>query len=147
MLRTLKMIGLSLLLATALGLSGCGFGDVQLEGKVFEALGASNLTKKRKEAKFDRRSPLVMPPTTGALPQPGARQADPQKELTEQQLATINDADRNKVNEKERLAREQKEFCEKNSGTTIGVDDDAIGPLGSCRKSILGAISLDGLGL
>lgn len=58
------------------GLAGCSAGDVQLEGKIFEAAGLTNLGKKAETPKVKERSPLVLPPQA-ALPEPGKQAVAP----------------------------------------------------------------------
>lgn len=60
-----------LLLAGAL--SGCGgFDGVELNGKIFEAVGLSGDSfGKKSEPKTEARAPLVLPPDTKRLPEPG----------------------------------------------------------------------------
>ena len=62
---------LPLILAVTL-LGGCGFGDVQFEGKVFDAVGLSGQQARREDPKVKARAPLVLPPDA-KLPEPGKR--------------------------------------------------------------------------
>ncbi|MGH1418795.1 MAG: hypothetical protein ACRBCJ_08045 [Hyphomicrobiaceae bacterium] len=140
----LKTMALPFALLVSLALSGCGgggLGDVAFEGKVFDALGV-NTTSKREDANLAARAPLVMPPVTGALPKPGEGGVQ-----SDQTLAGIRDPEVTKAAEKDRLARAQKEFCEKNydpSQESVGQSfEDVIGPAGRCRKSILDSVSIN----
>lgn len=88
--------GRAALLATAfaatLALGGCG--GVQFEGKVFDYMGISDKGQEP-DVKMAERPPLLLPPDTKALPQPGngvavatARQDWPQNpELVQKQVA------------------------------------------------------------
>ena len=53
-------------------IGGCSAGDVQLEGKIFDALGVSETFNNRPEPKVKARAPIVMPPDA-KLPEPGKR--------------------------------------------------------------------------
>jgi hypothetical protein len=57
----------------AAGLAGCSGGDtgVELNGKIFDAVGLAGAGKKASEPKLAERAPLVPPPRTDALPAPG----------------------------------------------------------------------------
>lgn len=58
-----------------LGLAGCGTDGVELNGKLFDAMGVSSSAQaaKREEPRMPTRSGLVVPPsTTASLPVPGS---------------------------------------------------------------------------
>lgn len=61
-----------LVFASVLTLAGCSAGDVQFEGKVFEAVGLSGQQVRRADPKVRERAPLVLPPKA-ELPPPGER--------------------------------------------------------------------------
>jgi hypothetical protein len=50
-------------------LGGCG--GVELEGKVFDYMGVSGGGSKEADVRMGERPPLLVPPTTNSLPQPG----------------------------------------------------------------------------
>src|SRR5690606_15890996 len=55
-----------------LALPGCGGVDgVEFNGKVFEAVGLTGALGKKEEPKTEPRAPLVLPPSTERLPEPG----------------------------------------------------------------------------
>src|SRR5262245_53317162 len=60
------------MLAALLGLSGCD--SLELEGKAFDWLGISGaaLAEKRSDPKMTERAPLVVPPSSARLPEPGS---------------------------------------------------------------------------
>jgi hypothetical protein len=125
-------------LALALVLSGCGSGDVELNGKIFDAMGVSPSTQKKSgDPKVAARNGLVMPPSTGSLPEPGSGVA-PQAEAD---IAFINDPDRKRSIDQSELMRRQAEYCKvhyeqaKLRGDQAA--DAAVGPAGPCRSSIL----------
>jgi hypothetical protein len=55
-------------LAASLALGGCG--GIEFQGKVFDYVGLSG-DRKEADVKMSERPPLVLPPDTKALPQPG----------------------------------------------------------------------------
>jgi hypothetical protein len=59
---------LAAIFAATLALAGCG--GVQFEGKVFDAVGLSG-ERQEADPKLAERPPLLLPPNTKALPQPG----------------------------------------------------------------------------
>lgn len=117
----------------------CSMDDVELNGGIFDALGA-NGPSKPDEPKLAARTPLVVPPTTSSLPVPGEQPEAQTADIS----ALLNDPDRLAERKKADLERQQAEFCNKNyDPTKAGMDDNAEmakGPLGPCRKSIMSAI-------
>jgi hypothetical protein len=71
-IRTLKIAASSV--ALAISLTGCGSDGVELNGKIFDAMGVSPAAQasSRREPKLTDRAPLVMPPNTARLPEPGS---------------------------------------------------------------------------
>ena len=126
--------------ASALLVGGCGTDEIELNGKIFDALGVSGTGAKKEEPNLRARNGLVVPPSTASLPPPGSgRDA-----ASEADIAFINDPDRKKVVDKIELARRQKEYCKihyeqaKARGDTSA--DDAVGPAGPCRATFLSAM-------
>jgi len=83
----------------AVGLSACSDG-VALEGKLFDWVGvsASALDQKTRDPKMADRAPLVVPPNTARLPEPGSGKTD--------NLTTLEDPELKKqaaAKERERL--------------------------------------------
>jgi hypothetical protein len=131
----------------AIALGGCGGVDgVELNGKIFEALGVAGdgAFGKKVEPKTQARAPLVLPPDPNRLPEPGsasqlqtgALQANPQwpQDRDSQRLA---DADAKK-RAHEKWCREDGNWKER------AVKDDiaaAQGPGGSCHGSLLSIIT------
>ncbi len=129
-------------MAAALALSACGAGDVQLNGKVFDAIGSlTGSGGANEDAKVAARPGLVVPPGLDKLPEPGAAA------VPDGQLAQIADHDRIKVVDKSALQAKQAEYCKVNyeqakqrgDNTTA---DLAVGPLGQCRPSAMGLIDV-----
>jgi hypothetical protein len=136
-----SLLGRALLAAViGFGLAGCAQDDIQFNGGIFDAVGLSDATKvKSKEAKVAERAPLVVPPTLDRLPEPGSA---PTADTT---IAGIKDPDEVKSASKEELQRRQDEYCKVNyeQAKQRGDDttaDNAVGPLGPCRGSVLNAM-------
>lgn len=97
MYRPSRAIAAAASLVIALALAGCGADDVELNGKIFDALGVSStaLGERRVEPVVAQRGGLVVPPST-ELPVPGSQTAvaalpDPQWPVDpDRQLAALN---------------------------------------------------------
>lgn len=134
-----RKLGLCAAAVTVL-LGGCGGIDgVQLNGKVFDAMGLNGSTEAQSDPKMGVRQPLTMPPTTEALPPPGSGKAEAPT------LADIQDPDKKKVTDQAALEKQQEEYCRKNYDEPMARGDasadSASGPLGSCHKSVLSAVT------
>ena len=129
---------LGLCAAVSLSLAGCGgFDGVQLNGKVFDAVGFNDTTPKG-DPKMAVRQPLVVPPGLESLPPPGSGKVD------QPSLAEIQDPDKKlKVSQAE-LEKQQDEYCKKNYDEAQmrgdSSADSASGPLGSCHPSIFSSV-------
>jgi hypothetical protein len=126
-------------LVVGAAMAGCSAGDVQLNGKVFEALGSlTGSSQPEGDVKVAARPGLVAPPSMQNLPQPGSQS------VPDGQMAGIVDFDRKKVVDKSALEAKQAEYCKvhyeqaKLRGDTTA--DLATGPLGSCRPSAMGLV-------
>ena len=123
----------------ALSLSACSAGDVQLNGKVFDALGSlTGSSGANEEAKVAARPGLVVPPGLDKLPTPGSAA------VPDGDLAQIVDHDRAKVVDKSALEAKQREYCKVNYEQAKQRGDQtadmAVGPMGQCRPSAMGLI-------
>jgi len=123
-----------------LALAGCGGVDgVQFEGKMFEAVGLTGALGKRAEPKTEARAPLVLPPATEKLPEPGQLAAAP----AQPHIAWPDDPDKRKAANESAKKTAQAEYCrdgnwkEKAMGDEIGAKS---GPSGACGSifSVLG---------
>lgn len=137
--RRVSSLCTALALGLGLGLGGCSMDDVEFNGGIFNAMGLNNQTKSA-EPKLAERTPLVVPPTTERLPQPGVPLEAQAVDVT----AAINDPDRKAVVSREDLQRQQDEYCRKNYELAKAHGDNnadlAAGPLGPCRSSVLSAV-------
>lgn len=139
----LKTIGKTALLAALAlavpGLAGCSMDDVQLNGKVFDAMGMNTTgSVKKDDPKMAAREPLVVPPGLDSLPPPGSgKEAQPT-------LAEIQDPDRNQKVSKAELEKQQAEYCKVHYDQARAQGDNnadlATGPLGPCQQSIFSAV-------
>lgn len=137
-MRAARTAAALLIVAGALSLAGCD-GGVQLNGKIFDAMGMSGDGSSSAEPKLQQRSGLVVPPSTEALPVPGSR---PDGEAAD--LAALNDPDKlAKVSEAEQQ-RQQEAYCKVNYEQARQRGDQnadlAEGPLGPCKGSVLTAL-------
>ena len=122
----------------AAGLSGCGYDGVDLNGKIFDAVGIGTGSIKSTEPKLAARQPLVVPPGLDTLPPPGSGGAE------QPPLAAIQDPDTKKKITQADLERQQAEYCKKNYDDAQARGDSSAdsvaGPLGSCHPSVFSAV-------
>lgn len=118
-------------------LAGCAADDVELNGKIFDAVGLNTKTKAT-EPKMVARAPLVMPPNPERVPEPGL---PPEATAA---LAEVKDPDKMAKTSQAELERQQAEYCKTHYELAKAHGDDnadlATGPLGPCRASVLTAI-------
>jgi hypothetical protein len=124
--------------ATLSGLAGCGFDDVQLNGKIFDAVGLNTGSVKSGDPKLAARQPLVVPPGLDSLPPPGSGKVE------QPTLADIQDPDaKKKVNQAD-LEAQQAAYCKVNYEDALARGDSsadsAAGPLGPCHPSIFSSV-------
>jgi hypothetical protein len=127
--------------AAALVLSACAPGDVELQGKIFDAVGISGGQQGGgRVVKLADRAPLVVPPDANRLPPPGETGSTDAPDA----LAAIDDPDRKRLKTKAELERQQAEYCRVNYELPKARGDasaaSAKGPLGPCAPSIFSAI-------
>ncbi|HZJ12053.1 MAG TPA: hypothetical protein VFD26_05305 [Methyloceanibacter sp.] len=99
--RPVRAACLAAVLATALALGGCG--GVEFQGKIFDYMGISG-DRQQADPRMAERPPLLLPPDTKALPQPGngvavatARQDWPQNpELVQKEIVKAKEAEKSK---------------------------------------------------
>lgn len=119
----------------AAALAGCSADDVQLNGKVFDALGVNTSSTSRDTPEIGPRSGLVIPPNLSSLPQPGSGQA------AAPAIAEIQDYDAKRTTSRADLEKQQAEYCAKHydMAKAMGNQDAELveGPMGRCQKSIL----------
>ena len=136
-----RLLACAAALATGLMVAGCGTDDIELNGKIFDAMGVSGSSKNRgEEQKLRARNGLVVPPDTGSLPTPGSgRDA-----ASEADIAFINDPDRTKEIDRAELERRQAEYCKVHYEQPKARGDNSVdsveGPAGPCRATFLSAM-------
>jgi len=125
-------------ISCALLFAGCSGDDIELNGKIFDAVGLNNKTKSA-EPKLAARAPLVMPPSMDRVPEPGQP-----VESVAPEVAALADPDVVAKTSKAELERQQAEYCKKNYELAKAHGDNdadlASGPLGPCRGSIFSVI-------
>lgn len=126
----------------ALSLAACAPGEVELQGKIFDAIGvAGSQQGGGRNVKLADRAPLVVPPDTSRLPAPGETGSTDGGDV----LAAIDDPDRKKIRTKAELEKAQVEYCRVNyelpKARGDSSADSATGPLGPCRPSAFSAFS------
>ncbi|MEQ1670218.1 MAG: hypothetical protein ABL893_05120 [Hyphomicrobium sp.] len=139
-LKTLaKMTVHAAALGAALVLSGCGLDDIQLNGKIFDAVGMNNTGSVKKEAKMAERSPLVVPPGLDRLPEPGSAGAAQATAIPE-----IQDHDAKRQVSQADLEAKQEAYCKIHYEQAKAHGDNnadlAEGPMGPCRGSVMNVI-------
>ena len=125
--------------ASMLLLSGCADG-VELNGKVFDWMGISPAAQEanRREPTLAERAPLVVPPNTGRLPEPGSENAPAQ-------TVWPDDPEQRKVRQAEERERQHLAYCrgDKNWKERALNKESAAAPrspYGPC-PSILGGVT------
>lgn len=121
-------------------LAGCSADDVQLNGKIFDAVGLNNTGSVQKVPKLRERQALVVPPGLEKLPEPGAAAVGQDQAA----LAEVRDYDEARTIPQAELQRQQDEYCAKHYDLAKARGDQdyvlASGPLGSCHKSALSLV-------
>lgn len=133
---------LAAMLATASVLGGCASDGVELNGKIFEAVGLAGnngVFGKREEPRVQARAPLVLPPDATRLPDPTA---PPQPVLAAGQ-EWPRDSQQQKVAEAEAKKRAQEQHCRDGNWKEKAHRDEikaSQGPSGTCGGSLLSVI-------
>jgi hypothetical protein len=141
---TLKLFAKIAVRASALALTasfaGCGMvDDVQLNGKLFDAVGLNSTGSVKKDPTLAERSPLVVPPGLDKLPAPGSNGA-----AVANAIPGVEDHDAKRQVSQADLEKKQAEYCKvhydqaKQQGDSNA--DLAEGPMGPCRASVFTAV-------
>ena len=123
---------------------GCSADDVELNGGLFDAVGIGSKSKSTKgEPVMAARSPLVVPPNLERLPQPGEPLATESADV-----AAIDDPDKKILVSQADLEKQQAAYCkvhyeQARAHGDIDGADLAVGPMGSCRGSVLNALNIN----
>lgn len=134
-------LGVAAAIAAALAVSGCAPGDVELQGKIFDAMGVAGTQQGGgRKVKLADRAPLVLPPDSSHLPAPGETGSTDAPDA----LAAIDDPDRKKLRTKAEMEKQQAEYCRVNYELPKARGDQSVdsakGPLGPCKQSIFTAL-------
>jgi hypothetical protein len=103
---------LACLLVAGISLAACSPGDVELNGKLFDAMGVSSNSQSasKVDPKVPQRAPLVVPPSTASLPAPGTGAAVIAAAPEDQAWPT--DPDQQQAAALAAKQAEQKQYCE-----------------------------------
>lgn len=134
-----NFIVLGVIAGAAVGLAGCGgVDDVQLNGKIFDAVGF-NSSGTKKTPQLATRSPLIVPPGLEKLPEPGSGAPS-----TTASIDGVQDHDAKRQTSQDDLERQQVAYCKVHyEDAKIHGDQDAVlatGPLGPCQQSAFSAL-------
>ncbi len=125
--------GLAITISGAALLGGCADG-VEINSKLLDSvgLGAAALNA-RPEPKLAPRSPLVMPPSSQKLPEPGAAPPPPPEAIAGS--AWPKDKDLERVASGKEKERQQAQYCRDGNWKERAIDNDfggMSGPQGQC---------------
>jgi len=119
-------------------LAACGVDDIQLNGKVFDALGVNTSSVDKGTPKIAARSGIVVPPNLSSLPEPGSGTAQ------QPVIGDVKDYDASRQTTQADLEKQQADYCKVHyEDAKIHGDQDAVlaeGPLGPCRASIMNMV-------
>lgn len=132
----------SFAVALSIAVGGCSSGDIEINGKIFDALGVSTASQtKGKEPRLAARPGLVLPPNPEALPDPATV---PPPVVAIENPSWPKDADEARRVAVSDSARKQEEFCKKDGNWREKSMRDEIGatsgPAGNCQGNFLSAI-------
>lgn len=142
-MQPLRAVLIALGSLAVLAVGGCGGYDVELKGGVFDAMGISGKQQAHaREPHLNSRQGLVVPPSTASLPAPGSAPQPSQVASVEGQNWPV-DPEKQKADKQAALKAEHEAFCAKqrdklDAGLINTLED---GPLGSCRRSIVKALT------
>jgi hypothetical protein len=137
-------IGVAIAISGAALLGGCADG-VEVNSRLLDSVGLSTaaLSASRPEPKLAQRAPLVIPPSTQVLPEPGAA-APPSPEVAAG-AAWPKDKDQERVASAQDKARQHAQYCRDGNWKEKALDNDLGGmqsAQGSCGSifSVIGGI-------
>ncbi len=134
-------VSLATVISGAALLGGCADG-VEVNSPLLDAVGLSTAAlSKKEEPKLAPRAPLVMPPSTQRLPQPGEA-STPAKPVASADPAWPKDPDQNRVTAAAQKKAAHDEYCRDGNWKERSKDNDfggRSGPQGACG-SIFGVV-------
>ena len=119
-------------------LSGCAGADVQIDAPILEAAGINLTSKPPPEPDLEEKPPLVVPPSTEALPKPGERQVAAADEQWPE------DPDVRAKREAEQAEKERERYCREGDWSDdAGIEEfrKALGQEQRCPSQLGKAIS------
>lgn len=129
--------------AAAFLLGGCADG-IEVNSRLLDSVGLSTaaLSGKRSEPKLQPRAPLVLPPSTKQLPEPGSSLPPQLGEVAGTQ-AWPKDRDQERIASAQDKQRQQAEYCRDGNWKERAIDQDnggMEGPQGRCGSifSVIG---------
>jgi hypothetical protein len=138
-------VGLAIAIAGA-ALGGCS-DTVEVNSRLLDSVGLSTaaLSGRAAEPKMPQRAPLVMPPSTQKLPEPGSSPPPPEPVAD---ASWPKDKDQEKVAEVKERARKQAQYCRDGNWKERSMDSTAgtQGPEGQCGTifSVIGGFFSNG---
>ncbi len=125
-----------LIITATLALPACTPGDVELNGKLFDAIGvgSDSLSQRQKTPRMAERGSLVMPPSLERLPPPETASTG------SNDAAFPVDPERRSSMSTAELQRRHAEYCKEHYDKAVAFGDQAKastvrGPLGQCAPS------------
>ncbi len=126
----------SLIVACSLGLPGCGGIDgIELNGKLFDAVGLSSDSFKKTEPKAEARAPLVLPPDGTRLPEPGSIQQPPPASLASATDWPM-DPEQKKLADAEAKKKAHEDLCKNGNWKENAVKDERVQAQSNCGNSL-----------
>lgn len=119
-------------------LSGCAGADVQIDAPILEAAGINLTSKPTPEPDLEENPPLVVPPSTESLPEPGERKTAAAEEQWPEDPDVIAERKAEKAEE------EREEYCEHGDWSGDGgieEFDKAVGRQQKCPSKLGEALS------
>lgn len=136
-----RLAWLTLIVAGALTLGACAPGDVELNGKLFDAMGmGTGSVSQRGTPKVAERAPLILPPSLERLPPPDAGGN------TNTAAAFPVDPERRSAQSANALQQQQAAYCREHYEKQIALGnrtqaETAKGPLGMCAPSAMQSLT------
>ena len=144
-----KRFGAISAVVLAAALAGCGaggFDGIEVNSKLLDAAGLSADSFKKTEAKTQPRAPLVLPPDTSRLPEPGAAPQVLPAALTSGGTAWPQDPEKKKLTEADAKKAAHEKHCkdgnwkEKANKDSIA-EAESTAKNGTCGNSLFGVIT------
>jgi len=136
--KSIKLARIGALSGLALMLAGCGGADVQVNAPILEAAGINLTSKPPPEPDLEEKPPLVVPPSTEKLPEPGERKVATAEEQWPE------DPDKIAKRKAEKAEKERERYCREGDWSGEGgieEFDKNMGRKQRCQSSFGQALS------